>query len=143
MSALQTLFFDGHANNVQVATPITNYMPVVIGGTLEQNGAVGNGPINFSSNTSAKGGDLSFTIPVMPFLMNLQQEEDLEYLGSEPDFFKQTFKDSRPVCKKGNYASPPSNCKCADDQQWVNFGAWVCVSKKPELKKNALKVLLI
>ena len=71
MSTLQSLFFDGHASNVQVATPITNYMPVVIGGKLEQNGAVGNGPINFKSSTSAKGGDLSFVIPVMPFLMNL------------------------------------------------------------------------
>ena len=67
---LQNLFMDGTAGSNQIVTPITNYLPVVIGGTLTQNGNVGNGDINLSSNTSAKGGDLSLMIPLMPF-MNL------------------------------------------------------------------------
>ena len=73
---LQSLLFDGNASNNQIVTPITNYLPVVIGGTLNQNGAVGNGDINLSSNTQAKGGDFSMSIPMMPFLMNLDTNVD-------------------------------------------------------------------
>ena len=74
MSTLQSLFFDAHASNNQIVTPITNYMPVVIGGTLEQNGDVGNKGVTLSSDTKAQGGSLSFSIPAMPFLMNLQTD---------------------------------------------------------------------
>ena len=74
MSTLQSLFFDGHASSNQIVTPITNYMPVVIGGTLTQNGKVGNGDISLSSNTHAQGGSMSLSIPMMPMLMNLDTD---------------------------------------------------------------------
>ena len=49
-------------------------MPAVIDGQLTQNSDVGNGKIDLSCNTSAKSDNLSFNIPVMPFLMNLKTD---------------------------------------------------------------------
>uniref|UniRef100_A0A7S3N346 Proteinase inhibitor I42 chagasin domain-containing protein n=1 Tax=Strombidium inclinatum TaxID=197538 RepID=A0A7S3N346_9SPIT len=60
----------GHASSSSVATPITNYTPVVIGGTINS-GSVGNGDINQATSSKATGG--SFGLTVMPVLMNLQQ----------------------------------------------------------------------
>ena len=45
----------GSASNVNVAVPINNYMPVVIGGTLKT-GNVGNGAINQTGSATATGG---------------------------------------------------------------------------------------
>ena len=48
----------GSSSSVNIAAPINNYMPVVIGGTLSS-GNVGNGPINQTGSSSATGGTAS------------------------------------------------------------------------------------
>ena len=48
----------GSSSQTNIAVPINNYLPVVIGGTLTT-GDVGNGPITQSGTSSATGGTVS------------------------------------------------------------------------------------
>ena len=58
----------GQATSTSVAVPITNYTPVVIGGTINS-GSVGNAGISQNTTSKATGGH--FGLAVMPMLMNL------------------------------------------------------------------------
>ena len=62
----------GSSSSTNIAVPINNYMPVVIGGTLTS-GDVGNGPINQTANSSATGGTVSNEFGFNFGLMNLRQ----------------------------------------------------------------------
>ena len=74
---------DGHSGNFDVANPSTTYSATVIGGNLVNTGDIGKGSIHMDSTNSAKGGDLSVSIPIeafgmpympeMPALLNLDK----------------------------------------------------------------------
>ena len=65
---MQNLIMDASSTSFQVTSPFTNYSPTVIGGDLTNEGYIGNGNIGMASDNYAKGGDLSMSIPMMPFL---------------------------------------------------------------------------
>ena len=70
----------GSASNVNIAAPINNYMPVVIGGTLKS-GDVGNGPITQSGTATATGGTVSNEFG---FNFGLQELRLLSYQKADP-----------------------------------------------------------
>ena len=65
MSQLQVLFMDGHSSSFHNANPSTTYSPTVIGGSLTNEGNIGNGDISMTSTNSGTGGGFNFSIPGM------------------------------------------------------------------------------
>ena len=65
---MQALFFSSSADSNQITQGQVNVSPIVMGGTINQNGSIGNGNVNFSGSTNAQAGSfgLDFSMPMMP-----------------------------------------------------------------------------